>query len=99
MKFLSFPISDREVPDSESKPANILERLDKDLSAGKNIVLHCRQGIGRTGRVAACLLLMTGWEPETALLMLSTARGLPVPETAEQRRWIYRFATTLAGAR
>ncbi len=67
MKFLSFPILDRHVPDSERKLASTLEMLDKDLTNGKNVVLHCRQGIGRTGLVAACLLLTKGLDPETAL--------------------------------
>jgi protein-tyrosine phosphatase len=56
MKFTSFPIPDREVPNSESELAAVLERVDNDLSSGKNVLVHCRQGIGRSGLVAACLL-------------------------------------------
>jgi protein-tyrosine phosphatase len=54
MRFLSFPISDREVPTSESALANALEKVENDLAAGRIVVVHCRQGIGRTGLVAAC---------------------------------------------
>ena len=57
MKFVSLPIPDRQVPNSESEVSAILERLDPDLTVGKNVVVHCRQGIGRTGLVAACLLV------------------------------------------
>ena len=60
MKFISFPIPDRKVPRSESEVADTLEKLDTDLSAGKNVAIHCRQGVGRTGLVAACLLIKKG---------------------------------------
>jgi len=96
MAFKSFPIFDRQVPDSEVKLARLLEKLDKELAAGKNILLHCRQGIGRTGLVAACLLVTKGLETTTAIKRLSAARGIPVPETLEQRQWIDHYASTFA---
>jgi protein-tyrosine phosphatase len=99
LQFLSFPITDREVPDSSTKVAAALEKLDADLSSGRNVVVHCRQGIGRTGLMAACLLVMKGLKPEAAVKSLSTARGISVPETAAQRRWIDHYATTLAGTK
>jgi protein-tyrosine phosphatase len=42
MKFLSLPIPDRQVPNSESEVSAALDRFDTDLSAGKNVVVHCR---------------------------------------------------------
>lgn len=92
MDFAAFPIPDRQVPASESEMATALERLEGELAAGKNVVLHCRQGIGRTGLVAACLLVNRGWDPTTAVDHLTVARGIPVPETIEQRQWIDRYA-------
>jgi protein-tyrosine phosphatase len=99
MKFVSLPIPDRQVPNSESEVSATLDRLDADLAAGKNIVVHCRQGVGRTGLVAACLLVTKGITPASAVKMLSAARGTPVPETAEQRRWIDHYAAVLAGTK
>src|ERR1700684_2608214 len=64
MKFVSLPIPDREVPNSESEVSAMWERLDADLSAGKNVVLRCRQGVGRTGLVGACLLVAKGLTPD-----------------------------------
>ena len=98
MEFLSFPILDCQVPDSEAGLAEALEKLDRELASGRNVVLHCRQGIGRTGLVAACLFLMKGLDPEAAVERLSAARGISLPETPEQRRWIDRYATSLASA-
>lgn len=96
MKFLPFPVPDCEVPESEAKTAEALEKVDADLSAGRNVVMHCRQGIGRTGLMAACLLVMKGSSPEAAVKSLSAARGISVPETTEQRRWIDHYAAVLA---
>jgi protein-tyrosine phosphatase len=99
MRFASLPIPDRQVPTSESEVSATLDRIDADLSAGKNVVVHCRQGIGRTGLVAACLLVTKGLTAEAAVKALSAARGNPVPETAEQRHWIDHYAAVLAGAK
>jgi protein-tyrosine phosphatase len=99
LAFSSFPISDRRVPDSEEKLRTVLEKIDRDLSAGKNVVLHCRQGIGRTGLVAACLLASKGVNAETALKQLSAIRGVPIPETTEQRQWIDHYTSNLASAK
>lgn len=92
VRFFRFPIVDRQTPESERALAHSLEELDVELAAGRNVVVHCRQGIGRTGLYAACLLVGRGVNPETAVQRLSAARGVPVPETQAQRRWIDRYA-------
>jgi protein-tyrosine phosphatase len=99
MMFASLPIPDREVPNSESELSATLDRIDADLAEGKNVVVHCRQGIGRTGLVAACLLITKGVSPKSAVKNLSAARGIPVPETDEQRRWIDNYAAVSARAK
>jgi protein-tyrosine phosphatase len=99
MKFASLPIPDRQVPTSESEVSATLDRIDADLSAGRNVVIHCRQGIGRTGLIAACLLMGKGQTPKGAVNALSAARGNQVPETDQQRRWIDHYAAVRAGAK
>jgi protein-tyrosine phosphatase len=97
MKFLSLPIPDRQVPHAESEVTATLEKLDADLSSGKNVVIHCRQGIGRSGLLGACLLIKKGLSSGAAVESLSAARGAPIPETSEQRRWIDHYAAIFAG--
>ena len=99
MKFISFPIPDRQVPGSQSEVAAVLEKLDGDLSSGKNVVVHCRQGIGRTGLIAASLLVTKGLNTEAAIGRVRTARGTGIPETTEQRNWIDQYAAVLTGAK
>jgi protein-tyrosine phosphatase len=92
LRFSSFPIPDLQVPRSEAKLAEALKNVTADLSAGRNVLIHCRQGIGRTGMIAACLLIQGGMSPGGAVESVSAARGMTVPETPEQREWIERYA-------
>jgi protein-tyrosine phosphatase len=92
LEFLTYPIPDRHVPNLEAKLAQVLEKLDNTLSKGKNVVIHCRQGVGRSGLVAACLLVKKGMSPGAAVEKVSVARGVAVPETEEQREWIDHYA-------
>lgn len=98
MTFLSLPIPDRQVPDSEASLSSTVQLMDEALSSGKNVLVHCRQGIGRTGLIAASLLINKGWEPEAAIELLSAVRGIDIPETPEQRRWIEKYAAQVGAA-
>lgn len=98
MKFMSLPITDRQAPESEADAAATLENVDATLSSGRNVVVHCRQGIGRTGLVGACLLILRGSSADAAMRKLSATRGVSIPETPAQRQWIEHYAATLAGA-
>ena len=99
MGFTSFPIPDRQVPKSEAKLAEVLESVSRDLSSGKNVLIHCRQGIGRSGLVAACLLVKNGTSPGAAVESVTTARGISVPETEEQRDWIDHYSAAVTGSK
>ena len=90
--FLSFPIVDRSVPASQMATLDFVQRLEKELAKGKKIAIHCRQGIGRSAVIAACLLVLAGLDPEKAFERISAARGYSVPETTEQKQWVRKFA-------
>jgi protein-tyrosine phosphatase len=99
MEFTSLPIPDRHAPKSESKVAEVLERVSCSLSTGKNVLIHCRQGIGRSGLMAACLLVKKGMSPGAAVASVSAARGMSTPETAEQRDWVDHYAVGLTATK
>jgi protein-tyrosine phosphatase len=92
IEFISFPIVDRDVPDSIEGVAGVAAKLASDLRAGRNVVAHCRQGIGRSAVLAAAVLILLDVPPEAAIQQISLARRCPVPETAEQKQWIANFA-------
>ena len=77
MEFGSFPVPDRQVPRSEAEWAEVLEKVTRALSEGKNVDVHCRQGIGRSGLVAACLLVRRGMSPGAAVELVSAERACP----------------------
>lgn len=92
MEFIEFPIPDRGTPASKSRMLELAKKLAERLKAGKSIAIHCRQGLGRAPLVAICVLILTGVDPAYASQLVASARGCPVPETAEQERWIAEFA-------
>ncbi len=56
MEFLSFPIVDRSVPPSRTETIAFVQKLTSLLNEGRNIVLHCRGGLGRAPLIAASSL-------------------------------------------
>jgi protein-tyrosine phosphatase len=92
LRFVSLPIEDRSVPPSWEDASQAIAKTTEMLRQGKNVAVHCRQGIGRSGILAAALLIKSGSTPGDALTQISGARGLSVPETPEQMAWIQEFA-------
>ena len=88
IQFVSFPVVDRGVPNSVQATVPLLRSITNALKNGKNVAVHCRQGIGRSGLIAAAVLMSAGSTPDAAIDAVTTARGLTVPETPEQVRWL-----------
>ena len=93
MSFISFPIPDRGVPASIPQAMSLMAAIAVALEQGKNVAIHCRQGIGRSGAIAAGVLTTSGAGPTSALDLVSAARGVRVPETQEQRLWLERLSS------
>lgn len=91
MEYISFPISDRSVPSSRAGVESLSDRLAEFISEGKKVVIHCRQGIGRSAIIAACVLAERGMSVDEAFERIAQARGCPVPDTPKQRKWVDRF--------
>ena len=95
MHFVSFPIPDYSVPISFQSVRTLATELTRLLSAGKCVGIHCRQGIGRSGLIAASLLVVAGKSPIAAFDDVISARGVRVPDTTEQRDWVFALARDL----
>ena len=91
IEFISFPIPDRGVPTSMPAVLSLLKRIVEALDEGKKVAVHCRQGIGRSGLIAAGVLKSSGIGTEREIEVVSTARGLTVPETPAQLQWIHHL--------
>jgi protein-tyrosine phosphatase len=88
IRFVSFAIPDRNVPASQVAAVALVRELGESLVEGKTVAVHCRQSVGRSALLAACLLASAGEQPHLAFERISLARGVAVPDTAEQVQWL-----------
>lgn len=88
IKFINFPIPDREIPRFNAPVDELVNELRDLLSEGHSIAIHCRMGIGRSSIIAAAILLQKGNEVKDVIELISKARGLTVPDTEEQLNWL-----------
>jgi protein-tyrosine phosphatase len=88
IEFIVFPIPDRGVPSESRAFVRIIGRLACAVQNGKSVAVHCRQGVGRSGLLAAAVVMALGESSEAAFDTVSAARGVRIPETPEQRDWL-----------
>ncbi|MFC7477279.1 cyclin-dependent kinase inhibitor 3 family protein [Dankookia sp. GCM10030260] len=58
-------------------------RLHGWLRQGRRVLLHCKGGLGRTGTIAATLLIEQGMAPQAAILAVRAARGGTIENDAQ----------------
>ncbi len=89
LHWLHLPIRDRSIPDAafEQRWLEAGEALRQRLRNGELIVLHCMGGLGRTGTIAARLLVELGEDPVSAIRRVRQARPHTL-ETEEQERFV-----------
>lgn len=85
MRWLHLPIRDVSIPDAAFEAAweDAGERLRSRLGSGGRILVHCRGGLGRTGLVAARLLIEQGETPTVALARVRATRPGAVETTVQ----------------
>ena len=96
LEFVNFPIADFGLPD-QTTFARLVSDLRARLIRGEAIAVHCRAGIGRSGMLVCCVLGGFVGSAAAAVDLVSAARGVPVPDTAEQRRFIETLLTAPGG--
>jgi protein-tyrosine phosphatase len=88
MDFISFPVSDMGLPESVEAFARLSHRLFRQVHAGSKALIHCRAGVGRSGLLAAAVLMQEGRDAQQAFARVARRRGMPVPETSGQGDWL-----------
>lgn len=90
MRWWHFPIRDRGTPDErfERRWQQSGGELRSLLREGTSIALHCHGGLGRTGTIAARLLVEMGSEPGVAIARVRRARKGTI-ETREQEAFVH----------
>jgi ADP-ribosyl-[dinitrogen reductase] hydrolase len=87
--WLHLPIVDFGAPDDAFERAWLThgKTLRDALKAGKNVVVHCRGGRGRSGLLAARILVELGEDPEAAIKAVRASNPLAI-ETPVQEEHI-----------
>lgn len=88
IEFINFSISDRGIPASGSNIDLLICNLKDKLQKGISVVIHCRMGIGRSSIIAGSVLLQEGLSADKIISDICKIRGLKVPDTDEQLRWL-----------
>lgn len=98
----AFEIDDVSVPDPDFADGfrTLIATLVDDLRQGRGVTVHCRGGLGRSGLVAACMLVHDGEEPARAIARVREHRHGAI-ETRAQERYVHEYAAwwgTMAGS-
>lgn len=92
-----WPIPDLHVPPLVAT-VTIVGDIAARLRSGDSVLVHCAAGMGRTGTVAACVLIALGQRVEDALWCVSAARPGAGPEVGAQRELVEAFAAHVSGS-
>lgn len=89
LRHYHLPIEDMHVPDPRFERAwdETGATLRALLTDGQRIVLHCLAGLGRTGTIAARLLVELGMDPDAAIRAVRDARPGTI-QTFVQERYV-----------
>ena len=90
MRWWHLPIRDMGTPDArfQARWVKVGGELRGLLSDGASIAIHCRGGLGRTGMIAARLLVELGSEPRIAIAKVREVRPGTI-ETRAQEAFVY----------
>ena len=86
MEHLRLPIKDVSVPDASWEKAWLRDgpRVRELLRKGGRVCIHCMGGLGRSGLVAARLLVEFGLPPEEAMARVRTSREGAIETPAQE---------------
>ena len=89
---IQFNIHDGSIPNPSQKPeyVKLAHYIKKEAEDGKNIVIHCWGGKGRTGTLGACILVLFGYSSEDAIKTTRKYRDGAI-ETKLQEEFIDEF--------
>lgn len=90
-RIVLWPWADYEIPDEPRLFARALKWLLREAGKGKVIEIGCMGGHGRTGTVLACLLVLQGANPATALTKVWTEYCSEAVESRAQQELVRQF--------
>jgi Predicted protein-tyrosine phosphatase len=92
---LFLDVEDGEPP-SEEQSVKAVEWINRRISEGKSVFVHCHAGMGRSVTLAACYLIATGYTSDEALRLLRERHPQSSP-TKTQLTFLRSFETKYRG--
>lgn len=89
-----FPIQSGGIPEDEEEFLDLARDIAEELRSGTHVLIHCREGTGRTGMLAILSLVALGMRLGEARRAVEEAGAWP--ENARQDQFIERMARLLA---
>lgn len=96
IEILHAPVPDGAAPGVGAARESAKWLLD-GLRAGSNAAIHCMGGLGRTGTLAACVLIECSVNAEDSIARVRQSRGIRAIETREQENFVREFAGVRGG--
>lgn len=92
LEWFHLPVADEQVPleDFDQAWEQSAARINELLDVGKRIAIHCKGGSGRTGLIAARILINREVPRETAIASVQVLRPKAIQHPAHLG-WIGRF--------
>jgi ADP-ribosyl-[dinitrogen reductase] hydrolase len=92
LKWLHLPIVDVSTPTAawETQWGDVQSFVHAELDAGRNILVHCKGGLGRAGTIAARILVERGMAAAAAITAVRAVRPGAL-ETRQQEAYVHNL--------
>jgi len=82
-------ISQYSIVDGKTPSLELIQQIIYDMrlciQQGKNILIHCMAGMGRTGTIASCFLVHCGHSPQSAINFTQSRRKGTITRVNQQK--------------
>mmetsp|Transcript_22766 Transcript_22766/g.61685 ORF Transcript_22766/g.61685 Transcript_22766/m.61685 type:complete len:215 (-) Transcript_22766:578-1222(-) len=91
---LAFPIAEYAAPPHHGDVDKLVDSILKRLHKGENVYVHCRDGKGRTGIIAACIAARVRNLPGRQAIQYMQTVLPAAAQSGEQQAFVAKFAGT-----
>ena len=84
MDITHYPIRDKDIPPRMDHFHTVVTGIHSLLHDGKNIVIHCAGGVGRSGTLATGVLCISGYDPIDAIKLVQERRLNSIKRPCQQ---------------
>ena len=90
INLIHYPITDNEIPENTVEFIKLIKEID-EISTKEKICIVCKGGLGRTGLVAACLLILKDFSATNAIKTVRENRKHALGRL-HQQKFVYYFS-------